>query len=132
MDLVISAKSDKPVYEQIYDQISAQILNGILPADLCLPSIRVVARELGVSIITIKKAWEVLEERRFIYTRAGKGCFVADHPETHRSDVRLSLARDSLRPAVTYCRNLGLATPEICSIVADLCGAELSADKDIP
>ena len=77
MDIVISNTSGDPIYQQIFDQISAQIIQGKLPGDFCLPPIRTVAKELRISVITVKRAWEELEHTGLIYTMAGKGCFVA-------------------------------------------------------
>lgn len=88
MKLVILNKSEKPIYEQLYEQISSQIMNGELPANYCLPSIRALAAELGISIITVKKALEMLEFNEFIYTRAGKGCFVSDHAPKRLEDKK--------------------------------------------
>ena len=76
MNVTISNKSEKPIYEQLYEQISAQILKGELVSGYCLPPIRQAALELGVSVITVKKAWEGLERSGLIYTVTGKGCFV--------------------------------------------------------
>lgn len=77
MDVVIG-NSEKPIYEQIYEQVSAQILNGELRAGEMLPSIRALARDLRISVITVKSAWEMLENGGFIVTRQGKGCFVSE------------------------------------------------------
>ncbi|MDD4508999.1 MAG: GntR family transcriptional regulator, partial [Eubacteriaceae bacterium] len=76
MDIVINPQSQTPIYQQIYSQISAQIVRGELTGDSALPPIRSVARELKISVITIKKAWEELEHQGFIYTVTVKGCFV--------------------------------------------------------
>ena len=60
MDIVISNTSGDPIYQQIFEQISAQIINGLLTSDTCLPPIRTVAKELRISVITVKRAWEEL------------------------------------------------------------------------
>jgi len=77
MKLVVSESAEIPIYRQVYEQISGQILRGELPRDFVLPGIRTIAKELRISVITIKRAWEELERDGFIYTLAGKGCFVA-------------------------------------------------------
>ena len=74
----ISNTSDKPIYQQLFEQISSMILNGELKSDFNLPSIRTAAKELRISVITVKKAWEELERSGLIYPVAGKGCFIAD------------------------------------------------------
>ena len=77
MNIFIDKKSGKPIYEQIYSQIKAQIISGALEEDDGLPSIRNLAKDLRISVITTKRAYEELEREGFIYTVAGKGCFVA-------------------------------------------------------
>lgn len=119
MNIVVNSKSDKPIYEQLYEQISNQILNGDLPADFCLPSIRTVAVELGISVITVKKAYEVLETNGFIYTRAGKGCFVASHKQP-LEEIRLQLAEKKLQSDFVYYRNLNITQEEMHQLIARL------------
>ena len=77
MNISIDNKSGKPIYEQIYSQIKAQIISGALEEDDGLPSIRNLAKDLRISVITTKRSYEELEREGFIYTVAGKGCFVA-------------------------------------------------------
>ncbi len=78
MDIILSNSSDKPIYEQIASQVKAQILSGALTAGAKLPSIRALASDLGVSVITTKRAYADLEQLGFICTVQGKGCFVAE------------------------------------------------------
>ncbi len=77
MDLFLENKSGTPIYEQICSQIKAQIISGALQAHDPLPSIRNLARDLRISVITTKRAYDELEHLGFIYTVAAKGCFVA-------------------------------------------------------
>lgn len=77
MDLIISNASEDPIYEQIYNQIKEQILSGKLASGDVLPSIRSLARDLRISVITTKRAYDELEKDGFIDTVAGKGCFIA-------------------------------------------------------
>ena len=77
MKLFINNKSGAPIYDQIYSQIKEQILNGTLAEDDLLPSIRTLAKDLRVSVITTKRAYDELENEGFLYTIAGKGSFVA-------------------------------------------------------
>lgn len=76
MDIIISNSSEQPIYEQIAAQIKAQILTGELAAGEALPSMRRLALELHISLITTKRAYAELEEQGFIETCVGKGCFV--------------------------------------------------------
>lgn len=77
MNVLINNKSGSPIYEQIYTQIKNQIISGELREDELLPSIRNLAKDLRISVITTKRAYDELEHEGFIYTVAGKGCFVA-------------------------------------------------------
>ncbi len=77
MNLFIDNKSGTPIYDQIYSQIKCHIISGTLEEDEALPSIRNLAKDLRISVITTKRAYDELEREGFIYTVAGKGCFVA-------------------------------------------------------
>lgn len=77
MNIFIDNKSGAPIYDQIYSQIKSQIISGSLHADEALPSIRSLAKDLRISVITTKRAYDELEREGFIYTIAAKGCFVA-------------------------------------------------------
>ena len=77
MNIFIDNKSGAPIYDQIYSQIKAQIIGGDMQEDESLPSIRSLAKDLRISVITTKRAYEELEKEGFIYTVAAKGCFVA-------------------------------------------------------
>ena len=77
MNLYIDNRSGAPIYDQIYTQIKNQIISGELEADQALPSIRNLAKDLRISVITTKRAYEELEREGFLYTLPGKGCFVA-------------------------------------------------------
>lgn len=76
MDILLSNNSDKPIYQQLEEEIKSQILTNKLPEGSLLPSIRVLAKELKISVITTKRAYEELEKAGFIYTIAGKGSYV--------------------------------------------------------
>ncbi len=77
MTILIDNRSGQPIYEQIFTQIRDQILSGALEEDAALPSIRNLAKDLRISVITTKRAYDELENAGFLYTVAGKGCFVA-------------------------------------------------------
>lgn len=77
LNIFIDNKSNLPIYDQIYTQIKNQIINGSLSEDEALPSIRNLAKDLRISVITTKRAYDELEKEGFIYTIASKGCFVA-------------------------------------------------------
>ena len=90
MTVLIDNKSGLPIYDQIFTQIKAQIISGELDEDELLPSIRNLTKDLRISVITTKRAYDELESAGFIYTVAGKGCFVA----TKNAEL---LREDSLR-----------------------------------
>ena len=77
MNILIDNKSGAPIYDQIYSQIKNQIISGALREDDMLPSIRGLAKDLRISFITTKRAYEELEKDGFIYTLPGKGCYIA-------------------------------------------------------
>lgn len=77
MDILISNASGKPIYEQIAEQMKRQILLGTLRENDPLPSIRMLAKELRISVITTKRAYDELEREKFVYSVAGKGTYVA-------------------------------------------------------
>ena len=77
MYILIDNKSGTPIYDQIYTQIKNQILSGELEPDSALPSIRALAKDLRISFITTKRAYEELEKDGFLYTIPAKGCYVA-------------------------------------------------------
>ena len=77
MNILINNKNRQPIYEQIYTQIKNQIISCALKEDEALPSIRNLAKDLRISVITTKRAYDELEHEGFVYTVAGKGCFVA-------------------------------------------------------
>lgn len=120
MDIIISNTSDKPIYEQVYEQVASQILNGEIPPNFCLPSYRQVALELGISVITVKKAWESLLQEGLIYTRAGKGCFVMEHPISRLNSKKNELASEQMKIDLEYYKGLGLTKDEIKKLVDKL------------
>ena len=77
MNILIDNKSSEPIYNQIYSQIKSQIISGELKENEMLPSIRGLAKDLRISFITTKRAYEELEKEGFIYTLLAKGCYVA-------------------------------------------------------
>ncbi|KGE73550.1 GntR family transcriptional regulator [Spirochaeta lutea] len=117
MDLVISGASDKPIYQQIVDQLSGQIVRGELEPGTMLPPIRTVAKELRISVITIKKAWEELEHLGFIYTMVGRGCFVANLSTREIKDKRSILMEEKIAKDITYYKSLGVTLDEIIEAI---------------
>ncbi|MCR4630367.1 MAG: GntR family transcriptional regulator [Treponema sp.] len=117
MDIVLSQKSDKPIYTQIYEQIAAQIMSGQLASGEKLPPIRTVAVNLRVSVIPVKQAWEQLEREGFISTAAGRGTFVSDLAHHEISDKRNTAAQELIEKDIRACKEMGLFLEEVLEIV---------------
>lgn len=111
MQILIDNRSGVPIYDQIYTQIKEQIISGALEENEMLPSIRGLARDLRISVITTKRAYDELEREGFIYTVPAKGCFVAARNvellreenlrkiEQHMQEIRKLSAACRLSPA---------------------------------
>lgn len=100
MTILIDNKSGAPIYDQIYTQIKNQIISGELSQDEALPSIRNLAKDLRISVVTTKRAYDELEREGFIYTLPAKGCFVAP------KNVEL-LREETLKKIEDYIRQIG-------------------------
>ena len=100
MELIIRNTNNQPIYEQICTQIKAQIIAGKLAPGEALPSIRALAKDLRVSVITTKRAYDELEADGFLYTVAGKGCFVAEKNLDLIREQKLKELEDHLTAAV--------------------------------
>ena len=117
MDIVLSPSSDKPIYTQIFEQISGQILNGAIAPGTKLPPIRTVAVDLRVSVIPVKQAWEQLEREGFITTAAGRGTYVQELQHHEIDKKRTDAAELILTKDITACKAIGMSCEEIQSIV---------------
>jgi GntR family transcriptional regulator len=117
MDVIISGSSDKPIYQQIFDQLSAQIIRGDMDGGAMLPPIRTVAKELRISVITVKKAWEELEQAGLIYSMVGRGCFVAELSERELSEKRSSILHKKMDKDIDFYKELGLSEKEIIDAI---------------
>lgn len=120
IDIVISNTSDKPIYQQMFDQISAQIIKGQLTGNDGLPPIRTVAKELRVSIITVKKAWEELEREGLIYSIVGRGCFVSELSVKNLLEIRDDIIDSKLKKDIEYYKGLGLSEKDIIKKIRDI------------
>ena len=113
MEIYISNTSGVPIYAQITEQIRAKILSGELKEGEVLPSIRLLAKELRISVITTKRAYEDLEQAGFLYTLPGKGSFVAaQNPEIHREEA-LRQVEQHLQNAIDAARRGGIEPEEV-------------------
>lgn len=113
MDIIISNSSSSPIYEQITRQIKEHILQGELKAGDALPSMRVLAKELRISLITTKRAYEELERDGFIETVPGKGCFVSEKNTEFLREEQLRQVEGFLQQAADAARRCGLSLNEL-------------------
>jgi GntR family transcriptional regulator len=117
MRLVIDNKSTLPIYDQIYRQIKEQIVSGELPAHTQLPSIRGLAKDLRISFITTKRAYEELEKDGFLYTLQAKGCYVAPQNAELFKEEQLKKMEEHLEDAVRITSLCRLTKEEFWSAV---------------
>ena len=113
MELIIRNSTNQPIYDQIYCQIKAQILSGALAPGEALPSIRALAKDLKISVITTKRAYDELEAPGFIYTMAGKGCFVADNNLEILREQRRQELETHLTAALELAKSCGLTRQDL-------------------
>jgi len=113
MKIIISNSSPDPIYEQIARQIKAQIISGELREGDPLPSIRRLAQDLQISVITTKRAYEELEKEGFIDTVEGKGSFVAMQNKELLREKKMKIVEEKLAQAVDEARLLGIDRAEL-------------------
>ena len=118
--LFISNKSEMPIYKQLYDQIVAQILNGELKSESTLPSIRTMAKEIRVSVITIKKTWEELEKNGYINTVPGRGSYVSSYTEESLVQTKNDLIRNIFEDDINQCKTLKISKAEIIETIKNI------------
>ena len=117
MELIIRNTTTQPIYDQIYSQIKAQIIAGKLSPGEALPSIRALAKDLRISVITTKRAYDELEAQGLINTVAGKGCFVAEPDLALFREQSLHLLEDHLAAAAELARTCGLSESELAELL---------------
>jgi GntR family transcriptional regulator len=117
MDILIDNKSGAPIYDQIYTQIKAQIISGALKEDEMLPSIRGLAKDLRISFITTKRAYEELEKEGFLYTVPGKGCYVAAKNVELLREENLKKIEQHLEAVVQLSVSCNLTRDDIISML---------------
>lgn len=117
MQIFISNNSKEPIYEQISKQIKTMILSGELSQGEPIPSIRKLAKELQVSVITTKRAYEELEREGFIYSIVGKGSYISEQNQELIKEKRLKTIEDKLVDAIENCKAIGITLPELIEMV---------------
>ena len=117
MNILIDNKSGTPNYDQIYSQIKGQIISGALKQDDLLPSIRGLAKDLRISFITTKRAYEELEKEGFIYTLPAKGCYVAPKNVELLREENLKKIEEHIDEIVRLAASCNLSKQEIMEMV---------------
>ena len=113
MDLIISNNSSSPLYEQLVEQIKHHILSDQLKPDELLPSIRMLAKELQISIITVKRAYEELESAGYVITIPGKGTYVSTTNKERLREARVNQIEEKLEEVVLASKAIDLQLEEL-------------------
>ena len=120
MEIIIRNTSDQPIYDQICTQLKAQIVAGELEAGALLPSIRALAKDLKVSVITTKRAYDELERDGFLENVPGKGCFVAPQNRELLREAQRRRGEEFRAQAVEEARKGGITLEELDEMLAIL------------
>jgi len=113
LNIIISNSADTPIYDQIAEQIKSHIINGDLKDGEALPSIRNLAKELHISVITTKRAYEELEREGYIISIPGKGSFVSAQNKELLKEARIRIVEDKLLEAVTAAKTIDISLDEL-------------------
>ena len=125
MNIILNNSSEEPIYQQIISQIKAQIMNGMLTAGDALPSMRVLAAQLKISVITTKRAYEELERDGYTYSVPGKGCFVKGQNTVFLREENIRQTEELLRKACERAKLCNLTAEELKEIIDMLYGGEM-------
>ena len=113
MDIILKNSSDEPIYQQIVTQVKSQIMSGELTAGDALPSMRTLATQLRISVITTKRAYEELERDGYIENFTGKGCFVKSQNSDFLREETVKQTEELLQKACDKARLCGLTLAEM-------------------
>jgi GntR family transcriptional regulator len=113
VNIMISNTSDEPIYLQIVNQIKEQIVQGELEESQLLPSIRNLAKELKISVITTKRAYDELENEGFIVTVAGKGSYVAAMNKEMFRETKVKMIEEKMTEAIATAKLVGVTLEEL-------------------
>ena len=117
MNIIINNSSMKPIYEQIEDQIRSQIVDGTLLENTVLPSVRVLSRDLRVSVLTVKKAYDALEQVGLVVTVHGKGSYVASTGDNLREEELRKQIENEFEKVIQKGRSSGMTNDEMKELV---------------
>ena len=117
MNILIDNRSGTPIYEQIYTQIKNQIIGGDLREDEALPSIRSLAKDLRISVITTKRAYDELEKDGYLYTVPGKGCYVAEKNTQLVREAYLTQIEEHMTKILSLAAACGLTADDLAEML---------------
>ena len=117
MEIVVSNKASRPLYEQIVSQIKTQIMSGELKAGEALPSIRSLAKSLQISVLTVQKAYDILQEDGFTETTAGKGCYVSVRNQDFYLEEQQKKIENCFNDAIEIARMSGIPLDKLISLL---------------
>ena len=117
MHIILNNSSMTPIYEQLMTQIKGQIISGDITENQALPSVRALSAELKISALTVKKAYDKLEEEGFVVTVHGKGTFVAATDKQLGVEARRKLVEDDFALAIDKAKAIGMTKDEIREVI---------------
>lgn len=117
MKIVISTTMNMPIYEQIVNQIRDAVIKGEVAAGEGMPSIRVLAKELEVSVITTKRAYEELEKEGVIESRPGRGFYVCEQKNDHLREKQMMNIENRILELIAECENAGMSIDDITELI---------------
>ncbi len=117
MEIVVSNKASRPLYEQIATQIKAAIMSGELKAGEAIPSVRALAKSLHISILTVQKAYATLQEDGFIESTAGKGCYVSVQNQDFYLEEQQKKIEEQFTEAIEIARASGISLDKLINLL---------------
>lgn len=120
MEIIVSNKASKPLYEQIATQIKTAIMSGELSAGEPIPSMRALAKSLHISVLTVQKAYETLQGKGFIETTAGKGCYVSAQNQDFYLEEQQKKIEERFSEAIEIARSSGINLEKLIGLLTVL------------
>lgn len=117
MEIIVSNKASRPLYEQISTQIKSAIMSGELKAGEAIPSVRSLAKSLHISILTVQKAYSTLQKDGFIETTAGKGCYVSAQNQDFYLEEQQKKIEEKFAEAVELARSSGIKLDKLINLL---------------
>lgn len=120
LEIIVSNKASKPLYEQIATQIKTAIMSGELSAGEPIPSMRALAKSLHISVLTVQKAYETLQDEGFIETTAGKGCYVSAQNQDFYLEEQQKKIEERFSEAIEIARSSGINLEKLIGLLTVL------------